>query len=245
MASVIQHYADHLGPIYEWMVGDLDAATDAARADLRAANIVDGTGRVAVDLGAGLGTHAIALAEFGFRVIAIDTCGPLLEALTRRSRHGLEITRVQADLQNMRRHCAGPVDVIACMGDTLTHLPSPAAVSRLLKTIVTVLAPGGTFVATFRDYSARPVEGNCRVIPVRHDDDRILTCVLEYHAKTLTVHDVIHERTAAGWSFRVSSYPKLRLNPWWVRSTLSRFGMTVTAETTPQGMVRLAATRAA
>jgi SAM-dependent methyltransferase len=243
MASVTQHYAEHLGPIYEWMLGDFDTAMDAARTDLRAANIVDGVERVAVDLGAGLGTHAIALAEAGFQVIAIDTCASLLEALSRRSGSGLAITAVQADLQQFRQHSGGRVDVIACMGDTLTHLASRDSVNRLLKTIATALAPGGTFVTTFRDYSADPLEGNCRVIPVRQGDDRILTCVLEYHTKTLTVHDVVHERTNGGWNFRVSSYPKLRLSPTWVQSTLSDLGLTFATGTTAQGMVRLAATR--
>jgi 2-polyprenyl-3-methyl-5-hydroxy-6-metoxy-1,4-benzoquinol methylase len=158
MASVTQHYAEHLGPIYEWMLGDFDTAMDAARTDLRAANIVGGVERVAVDLGAGLGTHAIALAEAGFQVIAIDTCASLLEALSRRSGSGLAITAVQADLQQFRQHSGGRVDVIACMGDTLTHLASRDSVNRLLKTIATALAPGGTFVTTFRDYSADPLE---------------------------------------------------------------------------------------
>ena len=245
MASVTQHYADHLGPIYEWMIGGFDAAAEAARADLRAANIAGSPGRVAVDLGAGLGAHAIALAEAGFRVVAIDTCGPLLEELTARTRRGLEITCVHDDLQLLPRYAAGPVDVIACMGDTLTHLASPDAVRRLLQTIAETLAPGGIFLSTFRDYSARPPEGRCRVIPVRQDDDRILTCVVEYHATTITVHDLVHERTAAGWSLRVSSYPKLRLRPSWVRSALRRTGLPVTAETTPQGMVQLTARRPA
>ncbi len=244
MATATEHYADHLGPIYEWMLGDLDAATDAARGDLRAANIAGGAGCAAVDLGAGIGTHAIALAEVGFRVTAIDSCAPLLAALRRRARHGLAITCVHDDLlQQLQRHAPATVDVVACMGDTLTHLLSTDDVKRLLRGIAAVLAPGGTFVTTFRDYSAHPLDGNCRIIPVRHDDNRILTCVLEYHAQSITVHDLLHERTNTGWSFRVSSYPKLRLSPTWVQSTLSGLGLTVTAGTTPQGMVRLAATR--
>lgn len=243
MASVTQHYAEHLGPIYEWMVGDVDAATNAACADLQAANIAEGTGRIAVDLGTGLGTHAIALAESGFSVIAIDTCASLLETLTSRVRRGLAITVMHEDLEQFPRHCGDHVDVIACMGDTLTHLASSDSVERLLKTIATALVAGGTFVTTFRDYSAGPIDGNCRVIPVRQDDSRILTCVLEYHAKTIMVHDAVYERSKSGWNFRVSSYPKLRLSPMWVESTLRGLGLTVAASTTSQGMVRLVATR--
>ena len=65
VASVREHYDRHLGPVYGWMIGDFDAAKEAARTELRAAGLSEGAGSVAVDLGAGPGAHAIALAEAG------------------------------------------------------------------------------------------------------------------------------------------------------------------------------------
>jgi hypothetical protein len=103
------------------------------------------------------------------------------------------------------------------------------------------LKPGGIFVATFRDYAARPLEGAGRFIAVRQDDRRILTCFLEYGETTVTVYDILHERTDAGWSLRVSSYPKLRLSPDWARSALQRLGLVATLEAGSRGMVRLVA----
>lgn len=243
MASVNAHYDDHLGPIYEWMIGGLEAATAAARDDLRAAGIRDGAGRAAIDLGSGPGAHAVALAEAGFDVTAIDTCAPLVEESRRRTA-GLPIRCVLDDLIHVNAYCETAVDVITCMGDTLTHLPSAPAVEELLASIAHVLAPDGVFVATFRDYSGVPLSGTDRFIPVRQDDRRILTCVLEYQDETTTVYDVVHDRTASGWSMRVSSYAKLRLSPAWLRSTCERLGLHATIDTAPRGMVRLAASRA-
>ena len=242
MAPVQEHYDGHLGPIYGWMIGDFDVAKAAARAELRAAGISEGAGRVAVDLGAGPGAQALALAEAGYRVTAIDTCAELLEEL-RAHAEDHEITCVNDDLLNLRRHCDGAVDVIVCLGDTLTHVASRQSVERLFEAVAETLKPGGVFVATFRDYTARALEGAGRFIPVRQDDRRILTCFLEYGETMVTVHDLLHERTDAGWTLRVSNYAKLRLSPEWARATLNRLGLVATLEAGRSGMVRLVAAR--
>ncbi len=244
MASVQEHYDDHLGPVYGWMMGDFDVATEAARTELRAAGLPAGAGRIALDLGAGPGAHAIALAKAGYAVTAIDTCAALLDELQARA-GDLGITCVNDDVMHLRRHCPGALDVIVCMGDTLTHLPSLRSVERLFETIAEALGPDGVFVTTFRDYSARALEGSSRFIPVRQDHARILTCFLEYQEKTVTVYDLLHERADAGWTLRVSSYAKLRLSPEWARSTLTRLGLIPTLEAGPRGLVRLEATRPA
>jgi SAM-dependent methyltransferase len=245
-ASVRAHYDDHLGPIYGWMIGNFDRAVAAAGEELRAVGVAPGRGRSAVDLGAGLGAHTLALAAMGYDVTALDTCAVLLDELrVHASGHGQAVTAVQADLLAMRRHCAGSPDVVLCMGDTLTHLASLDAAARLFDDVAAALAPGGRFIATFRDYSGPARRGAERVIPVRQDDHRRLTCVLEYTEATVVVHDVVHERTDAGWALRVSSYRKLRLAPEWARTVLGGVGLSVRLESGATGMARLVATRPA
>jgi 2-polyprenyl-3-methyl-5-hydroxy-6-metoxy-1,4-benzoquinol methylase len=247
MASPVRtHYDDHLGPIYGWMIGDFTRALAAARDELRAVGVASGRGRSAVDLGAGPGAHALTLAGMGYDVTAIDTCAVLLDELrAHASSHGHAVTAVHGDLLDMRRHCRGAHDVILCMGDTLTHLASLDAAERLFDEVAAALAPGGLFVATFRDYSGPPRRGAERVIPVRQDDRRRLTCVLEYTDLAVVVHDVVHERTAAGWSLRVSSYRKLRLAPEWAGMALGQRGLIVRLESGAAGMARLVAARRA
>jgi SAM-dependent methyltransferase len=243
-SSVQAHYDDHLGPIYGWMVGGYDRALAAARDELRTVGVAPGRARSAVDLGAGLGAHAIALAEAGYTVTALDTCAALLDEL-RRHAGGHAVTAVHGDLVEWRRHCPGTHDVVLCMGDTLTHLPSLDAVERLVDEVAAALTPGGWFVATFRDYSGPARRGVDRVIPVRQDDHRRLTCVLEYTDSAVVVHDVVHERTAAGWALQVSSYRKLRLAPEWACTVLGRRGLIGRVEPGPNGMARLVATSVA
>jgi 2-polyprenyl-3-methyl-5-hydroxy-6-metoxy-1,4-benzoquinol methylase len=238
--TAVDHYDEHLGPFYLWMVGDLDAAFRRSGAELDALQLPSGIGGAAVDLGAGFGLHALPLARRGLSVVAIDTCEPLLKELAAR-RGSLPIRIVNADLLGFRAHVETPVDVIVCMGDTLTHLPNHSNVASLLEDAASSLNPGGVFVTTFRDYVSTPLQGDARFIPVRGDEERILTCFLEYAETTVTVHDLLHRREGAAWRLRVSSYPKLRLAPGWVAERLSSLGLAVRRDATSGGMIRIAA----
>ncbi len=244
---VMDHYTRHLGPVYTWMVGDIGAAFGRADQELKALSLPspsggDAVGAAAVDLGAGFGLHAIPLARQGFSVVAIDSYAPLLEELKARA-GSLAIRTVRGDLLDFRRHVpAAPV--ILCMGDTLTHLPSQDSVAALFREVAAALTPGGIFAATFRDYVTAPLKGDSRFIPVRADDERILTCFLEYADTTVTVHDLLHQRENGAWKLTASSYPKLRLSPAWVVEQLTALGLTVQRDAGMGGMVRIrAATR--
>jgi 2-polyprenyl-3-methyl-5-hydroxy-6-metoxy-1,4-benzoquinol methylase len=238
--TVDDHYANHLGPVYTWMIGDLDAAFSRSDRELDALPLPSKAGGTAVDLGAGFGLHSIPLARRGFTVVAMDTYDPLLKELV--SRKGpLPIRTVNADLIAFRAHTPKPIDVIVCMGDTLTHLPNQSCVESLFGDVAGSLSPGGLFVATFRDYVSTPLQGGARFILVRSDEQRILTCFLEYADTTVTVHDLLHEREGASWRLSASSYSKLRLSPEWVVEHLSSLGLSVHRDTAPGGMIRIAA----
>jgi SAM-dependent methyltransferase len=238
--KVADHYADHLGPIYTWMAGDIDAAFTRSSAELDALPLPSKTGGIAVDLGAGFGLHAIPLARRGFSVVAIDTYDPLLKDLEARA--GLLTVRtVNADLLDFRAHITAPVDVIACMGDTLTHLPDQPSVEALFAAVAGSLTPGGLFVATFRDYVSAPLQGDARFILVRSDEQRILTCFLELGDTAVIVHDLLQVREAGSWRLRVSSYPKLRLSPQWAVEHLNALGLTAVRDTVAGGMIRITA----
>jgi 2-polyprenyl-3-methyl-5-hydroxy-6-metoxy-1,4-benzoquinol methylase len=235
------HYATHLGPVYAWMLGDIDAAFARSAAEVDALPLPAVRG-VAVDLGAGLGLHADALAKRGFEVVAIDDCPMLIDEL--HSRGGSSaITIHRADLQEFRRFLPKQAQVIVCMGDTLTHLPAVSAVESLLAAVASSLAPGGVFATTFRDYATLELTGEQRFILVRADAERIMTCFLEFKDHQVIVHDLLNEKEDGRWRQAISSYPKLRLAPEWVASTLSGLGFSVKRDTAPSGMVRIVAAK--
>jgi SAM-dependent methyltransferase len=239
--TIEAHYTELLGPVYTWMVGDINVALARGDLELDALLLASKAGGTALDLGAGFGLHAIPLARRGFSVVAIDTYEPLLEELNS-LRGSLPIRTVNANLLAFRAHVATPVDVIVCMGDTLTHLPNHSCVVALFEDVAASLSHGGLFVTTFRDYASAPLQGDARFILVRSDPERMLTCFLEYGETRVTVHDLLHQRAGASWHLRVSSYPKLRLAPQWVVGQLSSLGMSVHRDAVPGGMIRITAT---
>ena len=237
---VSDHYERLLGPVYSWMSGDLDATTSHADQELTAIGLPLTASGLAVDLGAGFGRHSLPLARRGYRVLAVDGCEPLLQELKSRA-GGLEVRTVRGDLLDFRAHVGETADVILCMGDTITHLPDMSSVESLFTAVAASLRPGGLFALTFRDYASTELQGDGRFIPVRADENRILTCFLEYAGETVRVHDVLHERLADGWHVRVSSYPKLRLTAASVVRSLTSLGFSVRRETGLSGMVRVVA----
>jgi SAM-dependent methyltransferase len=243
MATTSVHYDSHLGRIYSWMIGDIEAALVRSAAELDAIGLPVARPGTAIDLGAGIGLHALPLAQRGFSVTAIDSCQQLLDELRARS-GALPISTVTADIVEFPEHVRCPADVILCMGDTLTHLPDVASAELLLSNVAGSLAAGGMFACTFRDYVSSALQAERRFIPVRSDDKRILTCFLEYFDDRVVVHDVLHQWVDGRWRQTVSSYPKLRLAPNWVATQLTMHGLEVRQSAGPSGMACVVATRA-
>jgi 2-polyprenyl-3-methyl-5-hydroxy-6-metoxy-1,4-benzoquinol methylase len=238
MATVQEHYDKHLGRIYSWMLGEKAAAIEGARNDLSNSGVGAQANGLALDLGAGTGIYAIALADLGYRVQAIDSCQGLLDEL-KADIGPRPIKLIHGNLLSFRTHLESQVDLILCMGDTLTHLDSEEAIKRMFEDAKAALKPGGTFIATFRDYVLTPLQGTTRFFLVRSDNRRILTCFLEYGEKKVTVHDMLYELEDTGCKLTISAYPKLRLDPKHAASMLAKTGMNVRLEQGMRGMVRL------
>ena len=240
MATVDEHYETLLAGIYVWMLGDPDEAMAKAKAEIEAIGLSSGSGQIA-DLGAGAGYHSLALADNGYRVHAIDTSSELLATL-REQVGDRDITVHECDLLDFANQVDEKLDAVLCMADTVTHLPSRDDVSRLIDAAAGSLTAGGVLCLTFRDYTS-PLEGDARFIPVRSDDSRCMTCFLEYEHEFVRVHDLVHERGADGWTFRASSYPKLRLDPDWVAQRMTTAGLSVERQQGLGGMIRLAGSK--
>jgi hypothetical protein len=186
--------------------------------------------------------HALALARRGFKVTAIDSCQVLLDELHSRS-EGLAISVHHADLADFPSYVTERAAVILCMGDTLTHLPTMTALSSLLESAADSLTPEGMFVTTYRDYATRELTGEARFIAVRADEQRILTCFLEYADDHVTVYDVLNTKEGGRWRQTVISYPKLKVAPDWVEAKFINRGFKVRRDATANGMARIVATR--
>lgn len=238
--SVREHYDNFLARYYSWMSGDYEAKVQENIDFFRKHQILPDLNRQAIDLGCGSGFQSIALAELGFEVLSVDLSTMLLEELNIH-RGSRKITTVLADMLDFDAHC-GEIEVITCMGDTLTHLPSLDQVIDLFRKAYIQLQPGGSFCLTFRDMSME-LKGLDRIIPVQSDENTIMTCFLEYKDERVRVNDIIYYKTLSGWELTKSSYYKLRISAEWIIKHLAKLGFKIKLDDCHMGFAYIIAVK--
>lgn len=209
MATVPEHYEKLLSGFYTWMSGGALPKIEENRQFLEMYDIVPRHSKTAVDLGSGPGFQSIPLAERGYKVISVDLSQKLLDELENRKNH-LDIKTIHDDIINFSSHLSHPVELVVCMGDTLTHLESFEMVDSLFQKVHAALEKEGRFVITFRDLTAQMKELD-RFIPVKSDENTIFLCFLEYEDLQVKVHDLIYTKENGVWTFKKSFYRKLRI----------------------------------
>jgi ubiquinone/menaquinone biosynthesis C-methylase UbiE len=192
-----------------------------------------------VDLGAGCGFQSIPLAESGFNVTAIDVSRDLLAEL-RENAEGLPIVTIEDNLLNFTQHSPAKIEIIVCMGDTLTHLNSHDEVRKLINTVYPVLEEQGLFILGFRDLTAELTELD-RFITVKSDSKKIFTCFLEFEKKQVKVHDILYEAADNKWNIKKSFYRKLRISEQWTNECLRDAGFTIEKLDNQNGMLTILA----
>src|SRR5258705_2390872 len=131
MARVRDHYDELLAEHYSGMCGHFESKVAEQRALLERLGVTArASGALAVDLGCGSGFQAVALAQLGFRVLAVDISQRLLAELRDRTR-GLAVEAITGDIRDVARLVPAGVEVAVCMGDTLAHLGRDADLDRV------------------------------------------------------------------------------------------------------------------
>ena len=228
-----------LAPYYSWICGGSELKFEENRKFFKSHRIRPALSGVAVDLGAGSGFQSIPLSQSGFKVIAIDLSQDLLMELKAQA-EGLSIVTVEDNLLNFCEHIPRAIELIVCMGDTLTHLQTLEEVEILIEYAFQSLEYNGHLILGFRDLTPE-LNKLDRFIPVRSDSAKIFTCFLEYEKDHVRVYDIIHERTGNQWVMKKSYFKKLRISIQWLNDCLLKAGFTIENLDIDKGMITIIA----
>ncbi|WP_350287377.1 methyltransferase domain-containing protein [uncultured Croceitalea sp.] len=235
--TVKEHYDNHLADFYSWMIGDFDKGKDSFKDFCVNHNVKPSKTGVAIDLGAGNGIQSIALGEIGYKVKAVDFNDKLLKELKDKT-DGLAIELVKGDIRDVKTFCNSLVDLIVCCGDTISHLETFEQFEMLIKDCFNLLDDNGFLILSFRDYSFELIDTQ-RFIPVKSDENRILTCVIDYSDDKISVTDLLHEKQDGAWVQKISSYDKLRIQTEYVIDKAEEIGFRIIKNENKNRMIHL------
>lgn len=232
-----EHYDNHLADFYSWMIGDFEIGKDFFKDFCVKHEIRPNKTGLAIDLGAGNGIQSIALGEIGFKLKAVDFNDKLLSELREKTK-GLPIELIKDDIRNIKSFVNSSVDLIVCCGDTISHLDTFVQLEKLLQDCFDLLIDNGYLILTFRDYSFALTDTQ-RFIPVKSDENRILTCVIEYLDDKVMVTDLLHEKSNGTWIQKISSYEKLRVRKDYVVEKAEKTGFSIIKNENINRMIHL------
>jgi 2-polyprenyl-3-methyl-5-hydroxy-6-metoxy-1,4-benzoquinol methylase len=225
MAGVCEHYENHLARYYAWISGGVDEKKEENRKFFVDHDIQPIRSGLAFDLGAGCGFQSVPLAQLGFRVVALDLSAKMLAQLKKTAKN-LPIETICDDLSNFTNYKSENIELVVCMGDTLTHLDDLKKVRTLLDTVFSALQNGGCLILSFRNLTQELVELD-RFIPVKSNETTIFTCFLEFEKDRVKVHDIIYEKNNGQWVLQKSVFQKLRISPDWTQKYLQKIGFAI------------------
>lgn len=127
----------------KWLTPETDVMDWSAR--------MGGPARI-LDLGAGVGRHALALARAGHAVTALDAAP---DGLARIAQAGLPVETVQAEMTDLP-FADGAFDHV--LSWNVIYHGDESVVSRSIAEIRRVLTPGGSFLGTMLSNRRLPVE---------------------------------------------------------------------------------------
>jgi len=172
-----------------------------------------------LDCACGIGTQALGLAKLGFRVTGADLSPRAVErARAEASRRGLNLSLHVADMRQLGSVPESGFDAAIAMDNALPHLECDEHLAEAAAQVRAKLCPGGTFVASIRDYDRLIEERPVVQGPAFHSDAgrrRIVFQLWDWmDERRYTFHLYITRDTPEGWQTHhgVAAYRAVRRN---------------------------------
>jgi len=154
---VPENLFDRIADYYDALHEDVDYPAECALLEKIVSRFLHRRPASLLDLGCGTGSHALILAERGYRVTGIDASAGMLRVARAKARGRRNPTFVRAD---MRRFDLGRAfDAAVCMDGAYTHLLTERDLLAHLRTVRRHLVPGGVYVFEFAQALRTETEG--------------------------------------------------------------------------------------
>lgn len=160
-----------------------------------------------LDCSCGVGTQAFGLAKFGHHVTGTDISpGAIQKAQAEKARNGLAVDFSVADMRNLES-VPGPFDVVISFDNALAHLTTEADLAFALSNVLSVLEPGGVFLASLRDYDLLRQERPTGTMPRRITDslgERVYVQTWDWteDGKSYDLRLFVLKRSGENWAAR-------------------------------------------
>jgi 2-polyprenyl-3-methyl-5-hydroxy-6-metoxy-1,4-benzoquinol methylase len=219
------HYNPHGQSLLDYLHGDTEAVITvhsaggqttvvpvkiffraAAEFPLEAAALDLCRGRV-LDIGAGAGSHALALAARGLEVVAIDFLPECVEVMRARGVRA-------AETADIRTFTAAPFDTLLSLMNGIAMVGDLRGLQPFLRSLRRLLKPGGQFLVDSTDLRRTGRAQSAAVVAARAEDGRYFgesDLQLEYKGRRGTPFTQLHvdadtlceHARAAGWACEI------------------------------------------
>lgn len=151
-AETYDELADHYHLIFENWELAMERQAAALSSILRGSCGLTATASV-LDCACGIGTQSLGLAKLGFRVTGCDLSPRAVErARLEASRRNLDIQFAAANMLDLSCFGDSTFDAVICMDNSLPHLETTEQLLRAAEQMRSRLRPGGSLMASIRDY---------------------------------------------------------------------------------------------
>lgn len=160
-----------------------------------------------LDCSCGVGTQSFGLARLGHDVTGTDISpGAIQRAESEKLRNGYPVKFQVADMRALE-NLGDPFDAVISFDNALAHLTTEADLAFALSNVLSVLKPGGVFVASMRDYDQLRKDRPTGTMPRRIEDslgERVYVQTWDWteDGKSYDLRLFVLKRSADNWTAR-------------------------------------------